>query len=267
MKSPQYRDRADGGTGEIGRDVLSDGREPQNVYVQHFAGAMCGFEIFPAEMSQTKVQAVSGGRLLDDISVTFELVADRRPDEIGPVRIEPFLHHQVDLTEIDIAKVDRDFLGVGHSWARLRHVTGHNVNPILPSIWMLYGWYMDVFSPLSRGERIKARKRAGASLPSGKISRKRISLTQCVKQRAGRDRWLGCPSRERRHLDRPGETIVVVDTGTDQNLQKADRVEVDKNQQTVKLLDNSNDLIGFYPATVGSQEKPSPLRYLEGDGD
>ena len=66
-----------------------------------------------------------------------------------------------------------------------------------------------------------------------------------------------------RHFDRAGDTIVVIDTGTDQNPQKAAKVEVDKNRQAVKLFDNSNTLIGFYPATVGSEEKPSPSGTLK----
>lgn len=66
-----------------------------------------------------------------------------------------------------------------------------------------------------------------------------------------------------RHFDRAGESISVVDAGTDQNPEKADRVEVDKNRQTVKLFDKSNALIGFYPATVGSEEKPSPVGTLK----
>jgi lipoprotein-anchoring transpeptidase ErfK/SrfK len=73
-----------------------------------------------------------------------------------------------------------------------------------------------------------------------------------------------------RHFDRAGENIVVVDTGDDQNPQKADRVAVDKDRQTVKLFDKSNMLIGFYPATVGSKEKPSPsgtLKVTEIDRD
>src|SRR5262249_55818868 len=61
-----------------------------------------------------------------------------------------------------------------------------------------------------------------------------------------------------KRLDRAGEQIVVVDTGTDDNPVKADRVEVDKIRQTVKLFDKSNALVGFYPATVGSEDKPSP---------
>lgn len=68
-----------------------------------------------------------------------------------------------------------------------------------------------------------------------------------------------------RHFDRAGETIVVVDTsdGGSAPPAKADRVEIDKTRQTVKLFDKSNALIGFYPATVGSEEKPSPSGTLK----
>jgi lipoprotein-anchoring transpeptidase ErfK/SrfK len=67
------------------------------------------------------------------------------------------------------------------------------------------------------------------------------------------------------HFDRAGETIAVVDTGEGrpETPAKADRVEVDKNRQTVKVFDRSNSLIGFYPATVGSEEKPSPTGSLK----
>lgn len=68
-----------------------------------------------------------------------------------------------------------------------------------------------------------------------------------------------------RHLDRAGDTIVVVDTtsGRGGAPAKADRIEVDKVRQTVKLFDKLNALIGFYPATVGSEEKPSPSGTLK----
>ena len=67
------------------------------------------------------------------------------------------------------------------------------------------------------------------------------------------------------HFDRAGDTIVVLDTsgeGTGAPA-KADKVEVDKSRQTVKLFDKSNALISFYPATVGSEEKPSPTGTLK----
>ena len=40
-------------------------------------------------------------------------------------------------------------------------------------------------------------------------------------------------------------------------------MEIDKVRQTVKLFDKSNALIGFYPATIGSEEKPSPSGTLK----
>jgi lipoprotein-anchoring transpeptidase ErfK/SrfK len=65
-------------------------------------------------------------------------------------------------------------------------------------------------------------------------------------------------------FDHAGDSIVVVDTGRgDTQIAKADRVEVDKTRQTVKLFDKSNALIAFYPATVGSEEKPSPTGTLK----
>jgi len=66
-----------------------------------------------------------------------------------------------------------------------------------------------------------------------------------------------------RHFDHAGETIAVIDPGTDQNPEKAAKVEVDKNRQAVKLFDSSNALIGFFPATVGSEDKPSPSGTLK----
>jgi lipoprotein-anchoring transpeptidase ErfK/SrfK len=64
-------------------------------------------------------------------------------------------------------------------------------------------------------------------------------------------------------FDRAGDVIIVVDTGGGQNSEKADRAEVDKKRQTLKLFDKANGLIGFYPATVGSEEKPSPTGTLK----
>ncbi|WP_430641318.1 L,D-transpeptidase family protein [Bradyrhizobium forestalis] len=68
-----------------------------------------------------------------------------------------------------------------------------------------------------------------------------------------------------RHFDRAGDIIVVVDTsgGAGGAPVQAGRVEIDKSRQTVRLFDKSNALIGFYPATVGSEEKPSPSGRLK----
>lgn len=63
---------------------------------------------------------------------------------------------------------------------------------------------------------------------------------------------------------RAGETITVVDIApaTPESV-KAQRIEVDKTRQTVKAFNDANRLIAFYPATVGSEDKPSPSGTLK----
>jgi hypothetical protein len=64
------------------------------------------------------------------------------------------------------------------------------------------------------------------------------------------------------HFDRAGDTIVVVDTGGGKGgAAKADRVEVDKSRQTVKLFDKSNALSAFFQRPSGakrSRRRPAP---------
>jgi lipoprotein-anchoring transpeptidase ErfK/SrfK len=64
-------------------------------------------------------------------------------------------------------------------------------------------------------------------------------------------------------FDRAGAAIIVVDTAADSKSPPVDKVEVDKQRQTVKALDRSGNTIAFYPATVGSEEKPSPTGTLK----
>ncbi len=44
--------------------------------------------------------------------MAVELVADRGADEVGPVGVESVLDHQVDMAEIDEAKIDGDLLAI-----------------------------------------------------------------------------------------------------------------------------------------------------------
>jgi lipoprotein-anchoring transpeptidase ErfK/SrfK len=64
-------------------------------------------------------------------------------------------------------------------------------------------------------------------------------------------------------FDRAGETIIVANILSRDAPLKASRVEVLKAAQTVRVFDAQNNLIAFYPATVGSDEKPSPSGTLK----
>jgi lipoprotein-anchoring transpeptidase ErfK/SrfK len=59
-------------------------------------------------------------------------------------------------------------------------------------------------------------------------------------------------------FDRAGENIFVTSVRSKQSRFTIGRIEVDKARQTVKAFDPSGALIGFFPATVGSGEKPTP---------
>jgi lipoprotein-anchoring transpeptidase ErfK/SrfK len=59
-------------------------------------------------------------------------------------------------------------------------------------------------------------------------------------------------------FDRAGEMILVANILDKQAKLTIGRVEVDKSRQTVRAFDPSGALIAFFPATVGSEEKPTP---------
>jgi lipoprotein-anchoring transpeptidase ErfK/SrfK len=59
-------------------------------------------------------------------------------------------------------------------------------------------------------------------------------------------------------FDHAGEIIVVANVLNKQAKLTIGRVEVDKSRQTVRAFDPSGALIAFFPATVGSEEKPTP---------
>jgi lipoprotein-anchoring transpeptidase ErfK/SrfK len=64
-------------------------------------------------------------------------------------------------------------------------------------------------------------------------------------------------------FDRAGETIFVVNLSNRPNKLAIGRVEVDKSRQTVKAFDPQGALVAFFPATVGSEEKPTPSGTLK----
>ena len=73
-----------------------------------------------------------------------QLVADRRADEVGAIRAEALLHHQVDAAEVDVAEVDGDLLAVGAALPELSHVVLHDPAShryiLRDGTWMVGGW-------------------------------------------------------------------------------------------------------------------------------
>jgi lipoprotein-anchoring transpeptidase ErfK/SrfK len=67
-------------------------------------------------------------------------------------------------------------------------------------------------------------------------------------------------------FDKPGEALVVPAVADEALGEKVARIVVDKSAQTVEAFDAHDRLLAFYPATVGSQEKPAPSGRLKVTG-
>ncbi len=63
-------------------------------------------------------------------------------------------------------------------------------------------------------------------------------------------------------FDHAGDKIIIVSPGTNTPAKVA-RVEVDKVRQTVKAFARDGAMVAFYPASVGSEEKPTPSGTLK----
>ncbi len=89
--------------------------------------ARATFQIRAAYVLQAEHKRSSGDGALDDFGMDAQLVADRGADQVGAVGVEALLHQEIDLTQVDDAQVDRQFLGFADAWARL-------ACPQLPSV-------------------------------------------------------------------------------------------------------------------------------------
>src|SRR5512134_1116834 len=77
------------------------------------AGRPHVLEILARVPLQPQYHRASRRALLEHLPMRAELTADRRPDEVGPIRIEPHLHQQIDMSKIDIPEIDGDLCRFG----------------------------------------------------------------------------------------------------------------------------------------------------------
>src|SRR3954465_5461396 len=137
VQRPQHGQRGDGGEGEFGSDGLGDGGEPQDADIKHLPRVPRRFEVFSAEVAEAKIHALARHGLPDPAGMPFDLIADRGSYEVGAVGVEPLLHQQIDMAEVDIAEIDRDLLAVRRLRPDFSYVTSH-LNPIpASSHWMV----------------------------------------------------------------------------------------------------------------------------------
>ena len=59
-------------------------------------------------------------------------------------------------------------------------------------------------------------------------------------------------------FDQAGEEIIVANVERESLPRKISRIEVDADKQRVKAYDKDSNIVAIYPATVGSEERPTP---------
>jgi hypothetical protein len=112
MQRSQHGDGSNRRAGKLRSDIPGNAGEPQHTDMDHLAGGKSRLQIFSAEMTQPKLHLLAPNRLLDGIGMPLELVSDGGPDKVGSVRVEPFLNHQIDMTEIDMPEIYRDLFAL-----------------------------------------------------------------------------------------------------------------------------------------------------------
>jgi lipoprotein-anchoring transpeptidase ErfK/SrfK len=64
-------------------------------------------------------------------------------------------------------------------------------------------------------------------------------------------------------FDKVGETITVANVSARRGLPRIARLEIDKRNATLKAFDGSDRLVAFYPASIGSPDRPTPTGTLK----
>ena len=93
VQCSQHCDRSYRRASKLGRDIVCDAGQSQHADMEQPPGGKNSFQIFTAEMPQAEIYFSSGYGLLDRVTMPFELIPDGSADEIGTVRVEPFLNH------------------------------------------------------------------------------------------------------------------------------------------------------------------------------
>ena len=100
VKGSEHRHGFDGGTRKLWSDVVREPSEPDDLDAKAFTRSLGPLEVSLAEVLQAERQCSPGHGLLEGIGVNSDLVAYGGSDQIASVRIEAFLHEQVNLPQV-----------------------------------------------------------------------------------------------------------------------------------------------------------------------
>ena len=103
LKGAEYRDRFDGCERQRGGHVGRDPSQAQDLNAQPFSGFLHAFQIGTREFHEAQHQRLAEHCLSDRFGMRRNVIADSSANEVGAVGIEPFLHEEIDLAQVDKA--------------------------------------------------------------------------------------------------------------------------------------------------------------------
>ena len=104
--------------------------------VELLARGLRRLQVAAGEMADAQIESIADPRALCRFGVPLDLVADRGPNEVAAIAVEPLANEQVDIAKVDKAEVDGDFLTI-RLGAKHMHIVAHIISH--PSNGMVYG--------------------------------------------------------------------------------------------------------------------------------
>ena len=155
-----------------------------------------------------------------------------------------------------------------NAFAELQGLTADK--PLTPEIWEMLSEISD--GPIITDYKISKSDTEGPFLEKLPVkmedmkSLKALSYTsprEAIAEKFHMSQELLAALNPGKKFDQVGETVSVANVLKKQPKFRIGRIEVDKSRQTVKAFAPSGELVAFFSATVGSEEKPTPSGTLK----
>jgi lipoprotein-anchoring transpeptidase ErfK/SrfK len=226
------------------------------------ATILSGCFVFPAVGASLDAAAINSAEY------RAKLPADDRIDA-GVVKLQVLLDRaRFSPGEID-GKLGENAQKALRAFAEAKGLTSDKV--LTPEIWKMLAATSD--DPVITEYRISEGDAAGPFLEKLPVkmedmkSLKALSYTsprEAIAEKFHMSEELLATLNPGKKFDQPGESVSVTNVlNNKQTKLKVGRIEVDKSRQTVRAFAPSGELVAFFPATVGSEERPTPSGTLK----
>ena len=113
MQGTQHVDRLDGRQRQLRADVVGNRCQAEHTNLQLLPAGLLGAQVLGAEVVKAEYEHLARYRLLHNLGMGVELIANGCANEVASVAVKALGHQQIELAQVNEAEVERDLLGVG----------------------------------------------------------------------------------------------------------------------------------------------------------